>query len=578
MASKLKKSPAPSTSSSTEGHVAKANSYIADVLSGKIDACKWVKRACERQQNDLAKQGAPGFPYRFDEIRAGRVCRFVEQLPHIKGPLAGQCLHLEAWQCFILTTAFGWLNDGGTFDGKRRFRRSYIEVPRGNGKSALSSGVALYCLTADGESGAEVYSAATTRDQARIVFRDAQAMARRVKSLMDKLGVEVLAEAITVLKNASVFKALSAEGHTLDGLNIHLAVVDELHAHKTREVYDVLETGAGKRDQSLMWAITTAGFNRAGICYEQRTYLTKLLDGVAQDESYFGCIWTLDDTDDWTQEASWAKANPNWGVSVMPNVVAQLAAKAMQMPAATNNFLTKHCNQWVNADTAWMDMRAWERCADETLDLADFEGQPCTIGLDLATKTDIAAKIRLFEREIDGIRHYYVFGQYYLPEMAASDGRNSQYAGWERERLLTTTAGDVLDFEVIEDDLIVDSKLFQVREISYDPWQATQLAQRLQQQGASVIEYRNTVANFSAPMKEVDALVRAGRLHHGGDPVLAWMVSNVVCHVDAKDNIYPRKERAENKIDGLVALIMALGRAMTAETVGKSFWDSDEFN
>jgi phage terminase large subunit-like protein len=565
MAPRSKKSPAPSTNSSTEDHVTKANTYIDGVLSGKIDACKWVKRACERQRNDLAKQGTPGFPYRFDATKAGRICRFIEQLPHIKGPLAGKCLVLEPWQCFVLTTAFGWLNDGGQFDGKRRYRRAYIEVPRGNGKSALSSGVALYCLTADGESGAEVYSAATTRDQARIVFRDAQNMARRSTKLMGTLGVEVLAEAITVLPKASVFKALSAEGHTLDGLNIHLAVVDELHAHKTRDVYDVLETGAGKRDQSLIWAITTAGFNRAGICYEQRTYLTKLLDGVAADESYFGCIWTLDDTDDWTQESSWIKANPNWGVSVMPNVVAQLAAKAMQMPAATNNFLTKHCNKWVNADTAWMDMRAWDRCADPSLDLADFDGQPCTIGLDLATKTDIAAKIRLFEREIDGTRHYYVFGQYYLPEVAASDGRNSQYAGWEIEGRLTTTAGDVLDFEAVEDDLIEDSRRFQVREIAYDPWQATQLAQRLQQQGASVIEYRNTVANFSAPMKEVDALVRSGRLHHDGDPVLGWMVSNVICHVDAKDNIYPRKERHENKIDGLVALIMALGRVMTAE-------------
>lgn len=565
MASKPKKSPAPLTNSSTEDHVSKANTYIDGVLSGKIDACKWVQRACERQRNDLAKQGTPGFPYRFDEIRAGRVCRFVEQLPHIKGPLAGQCLQLEAWQCFVLTTAFGWLNAGGVFDGKRRFRRAYIEVPRGNGKSALSSGVALYCLTADGESGAEVYSAATTRDQARIVFRDAQAMARRVKPLMDKLGVDVLAEAITVLKNASVFKALSAEGNTLDGLNIHLCVVDELHAHRTREVYDVLETGAGKRDQSLMWAITTAGFNRAGICYEQRTYLTKLLDGVAQDESYFGCIWTLDDTDDWTQESSWAKANPNWGVSVMPNVVAQLAAKAMQMPAATNNFLTKHCNMWVNADTAWMDMRAWERCADASLNLDDFAGEPCIIGLDLASKTDIAAKVRLFQREIDGTRHYYVFGQYYLPEMAVFDGRNSQYGGWEIEGRLKTTQGDVLDFRAIEDDLIEDSKLFRVTDVAFDPAQAHQLVQNMQEKGLNMVEYRATVLNFSEPMKELEALARSGRLHHDGDPVLAWMVSNTVCHVDVKDNIYPRKERLENKIDGVVATIMALGRALTAE-------------
>lgn len=565
MASRPKKSPALLTNSSTEDHVAKATAYIDGVLSGTLPSCKWVKLACERQRSDLARQGAEGFPYRFDPALGGKVCRYIGLLPHLKGPKAGQCIVLEPWQCFVLTTAFGWVNDGGPFDGKRRFRRAYIEVPRGNGKSALSSGVALYCLTADGESGAEIYSSATTRDQARIVFRDSQGMARKVGPMMDKLGVEVLADAITVLRTGSVYKALSAEGNTLDGLNIHCAVVDELHAHRTREVYDVLETGAGKRDQSLIWAITTAGFNRAGICYEQRTYLTKILDRVATDESYFGCVWTIDDGDDWTDEATIAKANPNWGVSVMPNYVMQLRTKAMQTPSAVNNFLTKHCNMWVNADTAWMDMRAWERCADESLNLDDFAGEPCIIGLDLASKTDIAAKIRLFQREIDGTRHYYVFGQYYLPEMAVFDGRNSQYGGWEIEGRLKTTQGDVLDFRAIEDDLLEDSKLFRVTDVAFDPAQAHQLVQNMQEKGLNMVEYRATVLNFSEPMKELEALARSGRLHHDGDPVLAWMVSNTVCHVDVKDNIYPRKERLENKIDGVVATIMALGRALTAE-------------
>jgi phage terminase large subunit-like protein len=522
-----------------------------------------VRKACKRQLDDLARTG---WRFRFDEQRAGRVCRFIERLPHIKGPMAGQRLHLEAWQCWILTTVFGWV-DRET--GKRRFRRAYVEVPRGNGKSALSSGIGLYMLAADGEGGAEVYSAATTRDQARIVFRDAQAMARKVPDLATQLGVTVAAHNIHVLRTASKFEALSAEGSSLDGLNIHCAVVDELHAHKTRAVYDVIETGTGKRPQSLLWVITTAGSDKSGVCYEQRTYVTKVLGGQVTDDSQFGVIYSIDEGDDWTAPATWRKANPNWGVSVMPDVVGQLAAKAMQLPAAQSNFKTKHLDVWVNADSAWLPSGAWEKCADPTLSLDDFEGEECVIALDLATKTDIASKIYLFKR--DGVR--YLFGRHYLPEAAVLDARNAAYGGWEIAGRLQVTPGDATDFAAIEAEVLEDASRFRVREVAYDPWQAADLAQRLQANGASVIEYRNTVANFSAPMKELAALVLKGEVRHDGCPVLAWMVSNVVCHTDAKENIYPRKERPENKIDGVVAAIMALGRDMAAAEGGGSMSD-----
>lgn len=529
--------------------------------AGRIPACKFVRQAVDRQRKDRIRWASKG-PYYFDEEEAGEWCEFIEQLPHIKGPLAGQNIKLEPWQCFILTTCFGWRKrDTHT----RRFRRAYTEVPRGNAKSTLSSGVCLKAAFGEGEGGAEVYSAATTRDQARIVFNDAQAMARRRPALCQALGVQVLAHAIVQGSTASKITALASDSNSLDGLNIHLAAVDELHAHKTREVYDVLETGTGKRPQSMLWSITTAGSDRAGICYEQRGYTIKVLSGVIADESHFGIIYTIDDLDDWMSETSWRKANPNWGVSVQPDVVAQLAAKAMQMPAAQSNFKTKHLDVWVNADQAWMDMRAWDRCADPELSIDQFAAQPCWVGLDLASKTDIAARVALFTRLIDGQAHYYLFGRYFLPEQAVVDGRNSQYRGWELQNLLTTTPGDVLDFQAIEDDVLALSSAHQVNEIAYDPWQAAQLAQRMQANGATTVEYRNTVANFSAPMKELDALARSGRLHHTGDPVLTWMVSNVVCHTDAKENIYPRKERPENKIDGVIATITALGRAMAGE-------------
>ena len=289
-----------------------AKKYARDVSTGKVFACKWVKLACKRQTEDLKKYARSGL-YEWSKEEAGRICRFIELLTHTKGELAGQRVVLEPWQIFILTTVFGWRRRA---DGGRRFRRVYIEVPRGSGKSTLSSGVALYCLLADHEPGAEVYSFATTRDQAKIVFGDAKVMAEHNPALRERFGLQVLANALYVSSTNSTFQAKSAEGSTLDGLNTHLAVVDELHAHKTRAVYDVVETSLGKRRSSLLWCITTAGFDTSGICYEVRTMCTKVLSRLADDETQFAIIYTIDDGDDWSSMEALEKANPNWGVSV----------------------------------------------------------------------------------------------------------------------------------------------------------------------------------------------------------------------------------------------------------------------
>ncbi|BBE50891.1 Terminase [Ferriphaselus amnicola] len=544
-----------------------ARHYAEAVVAGDLPACRWVQLACQRQLNNLARFKGKSSPYQFNPKLldkngrqfhpADNLCAFIERLPHVKGPLAGEPIKLEPWQAFILTTVFGWVKP----DGKRRFRRSYIEVPRGNAKSTLSSAVALYMLAADREGGAEVYSLATTRDQARIVFGDAQTMARKSAGFRSRFGVNVGAHNMHVLTSGSKFEALSAEGSTLDGLNIHFGCVDELHAHKTRTVYDVVETGTGKRNNSLLWVITTAGSNRAGICYEVRTFVTRMLDGVFEDDSQFGIIYGLDDGDDWTSDSALIKANPNWGISVQPEVLLPLQAKAMQMPSATNNFKTKHLNEWVNADTAWMDMRAWDACSDASLDLDDFAGQPCWIGLDLASKTDIAAMVLVFRHpEIAG--GYAVFGRYYLPEDTVNGSSNSQYSGWMRAGRLTVTPGNVIDFGWIEADLIDFASRFEIQAVAFDPFQATQLSTRMLEEGLPMIEVRPTVLNFSEPMKTVEALVLQKKLIHDNDPVLTWMASNVVAHLDAKDNIYPRKERPENKIDGIVALIMAISRSI----------------
>ncbi|MDX0512559.1 phage terminase large subunit-like protein [Sinorhizobium medicae] len=536
-------------------HVAAGYRYAVDVVGGRIPACEYVQQACQRQLDDIARSiSAEGWLYYFDHDAAERVCKFTCFLPHIKGPLAGQNLTLESWQSFILTAAFGWLRHD---NGKRRFRRAYTEVPRGNGKTTLSDGPALYCGFGEKEGGAEVYSAARTRDQAKVAFSAAQAMLRRATALRTALGIDVEAHRIIQMRSNSYFEALSADADSLDGKNVHFALIDELHAHRDRGVYDAIETGAGKRNQSMVWAITTAGADKTGICYEHRAYTINILKGTAQDDTYFGIIYTIDKDDDWTEEATWRKANPNYGISVEPEHIAALCRKAMSSPASQANFLTKHLNVWIQTNEALYDMRAWDRCFDEEIDIEDFVGDPCRIAVDLASKVDIAAVVALFERG-DKV---YPFARFYVPEQAIIESRNDSYKGWEVEGKLIATPGDVIDIDRIEADIMDMSSRFEVVEVAYDPWQAQQMANHLSEQGANVVEYRQTVQNFSEPTKELDALMRSGKIAHPYGPrdPLSWMIGNVVGHYDAKENVYPRKERPENKIDGAIALIMNLG-------------------
>jgi phage terminase large subunit-like protein len=546
-------------------YAAIARGYAEGVLLGEIPACEWVKKACRRQIADLERQD---LTYRYDEKKAARVCRFIEKLPHIKGKWAkaGRRIELQPWQIFILTTAFGWVSRE---TGLRRYKTAYLEMPRKNGKSSMSSGVGIYCCCADGEEGGEIYSAATTRDQAKIVWQDAWHMVERSPGLKTAFGVSTTAHAISQVRTASRFQALSAEGNSLDGLNIHCAIVDELHAHRTRKVFDVLETATGARSQPLLWLITTAGSDRSGICYEKRTYLTKILDGVVKDDTYFGVIYTIDDGDDWSSPKVWAKANPNYGVSVFPEDIERLCVKALKMPSAQNNFLTKRLSVWVNADSAFFNMVELAKCADPKLKAEEFLGEPCWIGIDLATRRDIAPRIQLFRRG----DHYYCFGRYYLPESEIEGSKNSQYSGWVRDGWITATPGNIIDFGYIEEDLIELASKYQIMEVDYDPFQANQFTTRMMKEGFPMVEMRPLVKTFSEPMKHLDALISEGKFHYNGDPVLAWMFSNVVAHFDIKDNVFPRKERDENKIDGVVALLMCLGRAMVADSEPGSIYE-----
>lgn len=446
--------------------------------------------------------------------------------------------------------------------------------------STMLAGLALYALAADGEQGAEVVSAATTTAQAKIVHGVAEAMLKKKPELRNRLGLRIVTHAIVQERSTSKFWALSREADNQDGLNMHLGVIDELHAHRTRETYDVLETALAKRDQSMIVVITTAGSDTSGICYEIRTFVVKMLQGSLVDESQFGLIYTIDEEDTWHDPACWPKANPNWGVSVMPDVVASLAAKAQAVASATNNFKTKHLNVWCSADVSWMDMGAWDTCGDATLKIEDFAGADLWIGFDLASRSDLACRARLFCRDhpkpvqtvIEGIaglagkppveRHWYLFLDSYLPEDRVENAANASYEGWARNGWIKTTPGQVLDFAILKADTLEDRNRFKIIEAPYDPYQATQFAGELLEEDVPMVEYRNTVLMMSPPMKELEALVLSGRFHHDANPCMRWMISNVVCHRDAKDNIFPRKERHECKIDGPVATIMALGRGL----------------
>lgn len=534
-------------------YIQAATRYMDGVLSGEIVAGHWVKRACQRQKDDLERD----WEYTFNEDKAEHICAFVELLPHIKGKWARERrkIELEDWQVFTLAVVFGWVHKE---TGLRRFTEVYQEVARKNAKSTISAGVALYSAFADGEQGAEVYTAATTRDQAKIVFGDARLMAEREGGLRSALGVEVQAHRLVCIDSASKLEPLSAEGSTLDGLNVHCAIIDELHAHKRRDVYDVIDTARGSREQSLLWCITTAGTDRSGICYERRTHACQVLDGVTKDERLFGIVYTLDEGDDPLDPAVWPKANPNYGVSVLPDDMESAARKAEAMPSAMANFLTKRLNVWVNASSPWMDMQAWDKCADPTLTLEKMKGLPCWIGLDLASKVDVAAVVRLFK---DG-DVYHLIPEFYLPERALEVSTNSQYDGWRRSGWLRVTEGEVTDYDAIEDQIEKDMAALTVQEVPFDPWQATQLSSHLLAKGVPMVEFRQSTGNFSEGMKTLEALVLTGKLRHNGNPMMTWMISNTVYRPDEYENVRPRKERPENKIDGTVAAIMALSRAI----------------
>jgi phage terminase large subunit-like protein len=568
-------------------YAAIAEQYARDVTSGEIPACKSVRLQAKRFLAELKRQSRRDFPFRFDVDKADRVCKFIERLPHSKGKWARskQLIQLEPWQIWVLCCTFGWLHKRS---GLRRFRVLFVIVPRKNGKSALSAGIALYMLCADGEFGAEVYSGATNEKQAWEVFGPARLMALRTPALCSRFGVEVNARSLVRVDDNSKFETVS--GDPGDGQSPSCSIHDEYHEHDDDSQVDTMQTGMGAREQPLQVLITTAGDNLAGPCYARAQDERKKLAGIGRaggpplhDETFFA-EYTLDEDDDWKSEAALRKANPNFDVSVSGDYLRARQRDALATPRKVGIFKTKHLNLWVSAKAAYFDIEAWRRCRDPKIPIkaiAAFElerlrGRRCIAGLDLASKIDIAALELLFlpiGAKATKDDPYVRVGFYFLPSETILNVPT--YQAWDAQGLLNVTEGNIIDYDEILDVLREIRGAFQLEMVAYDPHQATMMVTTMVKEGFPVVEYRPIVLNFSEPMKELDALTKARTIAHGGCPVMEWEMSNVVAAADKKDNVYPNKPMGQDhlKIDNPVALISALGVAMSGENQEQSFWE-----
>lgn len=543
-----------------------ATQYAEDIVSGKIKACQYMIFACQRHLDDLARAGTKDFPYIFNDKAINRRCAFSRKFRHVKGKWSGSLIETEPWQIFIEASIWGWTHKD---TGLRRFRIAYCEIPRKNGKSIIGAISGNYMHAADNEAGSEVYSGATSEKQAQEVFRPAWQMVQKNPDYQEYFGVSLSGTprnptSIYRLDDMSRFEPLI--GKPGEGASPHCAIIDEYHEHRTSAQYDSMETGMGAREQPLMLVITTAGVDTSGPCYDMHLDAVKVLDGSLKDDAFFAVIYTIDPKADWKDFKNWEAANPNYGVSIIEDYLQRKYKQTMENAAKQNINLCKHLNVWTNAGVAWMNMAKWAACEDKTLKLEDFRGQSCFMGLDLASKIDICALILLFVSE----RGYEAFGRYYLPEETVQLSGNDHYDKWVKQGWIISTPGARTDFAYIENDIKAINSINPIIELAFDPRESGYLINNIMNSAwlnpECCIEISQGPALMSQPMKELEALIYAQRLFHNGDPVLTWMIANIIKKQGRTTGpvkyYYPTKAKEENKIDGGVALIMALSRAM----------------
>ena len=524
----------------------------------------------------------------FREAKAQTAIEFFEKrLVHIKGEKAGQPLRLEKWQSDIIGSLFGWYMP----DKTRRYRMAYIEIPRKNGKSTLSAGIALLLLYMSGEPGAEIYSAAADREQAAIVFEIAKENVLR-NPLLEKNSTLYLRSIVNrdgtsgLLKGS--YKVLSADAHTKHGYNPYGIIFDELHAQPNRELWDVLNTGTGARRDPLTVAITTAGFDRHSICYEQRQYAEKVRDGVIDDHSFLPVIWAASETDDWTDPQTWRDANPNINKSVSFDYLERECKRAQETPTYENTFKRLHLNLWTEQDVRWLPMDKWDRVSEvacgrhadygdgigwRAMAMQNLAGSECVGGLDLSTTQDITAFALVFDAEEGTV----LLPFFWVPGEGARQREKRDrvpYVTWANQGFITLTDGDVIDYDVVRRDINELGKQFNIRAIARDRWNAAQITTQLQGDGFDIKDWGQGYAMMSAPSKEFEKRLIGGKLLHGGNPVLRWMANNVAAEIDAAGNIKPSKKKSTERIDGIVACVMGIGLLIGDQPDGPSIYEN----
>lgn len=496
----------------------------------------------------------------FDEPAGLYVVEFFETfLRHTMGQWAGKPFKLLDWQRDdIVMPLFGWRRA----DGTRRYRKAYIEVPKKNGKSTLCGGLALYFLIADGEPRAQIFGAAADREQAGIVFNEAANMVSASGELGRRVQVIKSTKRIIDPRTNSFYHAISADAYSNEGLNAHAIIFDELHAQKTRDLWDALRYATASRVQPMLISITTAGVNRESICYEQHQYAQNVLEGRSSDSSFFGYICAADIEDDWSDPQVWQRANPSFGITLNGDQFAEDFTEAQQSPRKESAFRRYRLNQWVNHTDCWLSSMVWDQGA-APFDPASLEGEECYVGIDLARKRDIAAVVLVFPKD----ESFYLVPRFFLPGDALLEKERRDhvaYSHWAQEGHLTLTDGDVIDYRYIRQQVNDDAQRYRIVEIGYDPWNAELLCnQQLgHEDGFEVVEVRQSVAGMAPATAEFEKLLRAGRLLHGNNPVLNWMATNCAVRQDQNENIVPCKKRSTGRIDGIVAAIIGLSRAL----------------
>jgi phage terminase large subunit-like protein len=549
--------------------------YIKGVMSGEVVACSFVKKAVQRHVADLEKKD---WPYVFDVGMAKLAVGFFKLLRHTKGEHGGKHFGLLDSQVFILSVLFGWRRKA---DNKRRFRKAYIEMARKNGKSELAAGILLYLLIMDSEQVGENYSAATTRDQARIVFKSAKIMAEYLRKDHEGMArdIQILAHSIVYRPTGGHIQALSAEADTLDGLNPHGAVVDEYHEHKTNDVLGVIQTGTGSRAQPLIVVITTAGFNQAGPCYtEERKVAVEVLEGTTFEETLFAIVFTIDEGDGWDDPEVWAKANPHLGVTPLVQYMESALKEAKNKGGRyITHFMTKNLNVWTDAPEVWIPDENW-RTNDVKFDLESLEGRFCFGGLDLASVSDITSLCLLFPGAGPDGRNVFLWRNWLPSETVEKRSGRVNYGLWEQQEWLDTTPGNVTDYDYIRIVMREQMERFNIHTIFYDRYNSHDIIPRLLDDGLPMQPFGQGFLSMSTPSKEFERMVLSSECAFGGNPVARWSNGNVVLSRDASGNIKPDKGKSSEKIDPIVSAVMAVGAWLThrGSRVGASYLFEDD--